>query len=340
MPRAAEDQDLRNAEAKPQDAFDLLFADIDAENALDLGAAQRDRGALHLTGDGIDALAVSSPPAWQNQLGYAIAGQRRDAPIGAALEAVRRVGVHAVALGHAADRRRIEPRRLDQHVLRLLGDHGVEAAHHAGERDRLLGVGDDQVVGRELALDAVERLQDFAFARAAHDDRAAFQQVEIEGVRGMAELVDGVVGRVGGVVDGARAQQFQTLDDGLRRRADLHIANDARGVSRAALGVFDDDGEDPSAVIPTGAACFRRRSEGSAVPGSFGSTSSAQRRRWPMPRAPRRSGSWRRRGWWSGPSRRWLRRFLLDGLHRDAGRGQVFGELAIVGSDIDELAQP
>ena len=42
----------------------------------------------------------------------------------------------------------------------------------------------------ELAVDAVERLQRLTFARAAHDDRAAFQQVEIESVRGMAELVD------------------------------------------------------------------------------------------------------------------------------------------------------
>ena len=222
--------------SRPQDALDLIFVNIDAEIALHLRALQRDRRALQLAGDGIDPLAVQfAAGACENQLGHAIASQRRDAPIGAALEAMRGVGVHAVALGHAADRRRVEPRRLDQHVLRLLGDHGVEAAHHAGQRDRLLRVGDDQVVGRELAVDAVERLQHFAFARAAHDDRAAFQQVEIEGVRGMAELVERVVGGVGGVVDGARAQQFQALDDVLRRWADLHVANDARGVSRAAL---------------------------------------------------------------------------------------------------------
>ena len=176
--------------------------------------------ALQLAGDGIDALAVElAAGARKNQFGHAIASQRRDAPIGAALEAMRGVGVHAVALGHAAHRRRIEPRRLDQHVLRLLGDHRVEAAHHARQRDRLLRVGDDQVVGRELAIDAVERLQDFAFAGAAHDDRAAFQQVEIEGVRGMAEFVDRIVRRVGGVVDGARAQQFQPLGDVLAATA-------------------------------------------------------------------------------------------------------------------------
>ncbi len=122
-----------------------------------------DRRALQLAGDCIDRLALQlAAGALQNQFGHAIAGQRCNAPIGAALEAMRGVGVHAVTLGHAANRRRIEPRRLDQHVLRLLGDHGVEAAHDARQRDRLLGVGDDQVVGREFAIDAVERLQHFA----------------------------------------------------------------------------------------------------------------------------------------------------------------------------------
>ena len=41
-----------------------------------------------------------------------------------------------------------------------------------------------------LAIDAVERLQHFAVAGAAHDDLAAFQQIEIEGMRGMSEFVD------------------------------------------------------------------------------------------------------------------------------------------------------
>ena len=129
---------------------------------------------------------------------------------------MRSVGVHAVTLGHAANGRRIEPCRLDQHVLRPLGDHRVEAAHDARQRNRLLRVGDHQIVGRELAIDAVERLQYFAGAGAAHDDRAAFQQVEIEGVSGMAKLVQRVVGGIGGVVDRARAQKFKPFGDMLR----------------------------------------------------------------------------------------------------------------------------
>ena len=64
----------------------------------------------------------------------------------------------------------------------------VEAAHHAGERDRLLRVGDDEIFGRELAVDTVERLQRFACAGAADDDRAALEQIKIEGVRRMAQV--------------------------------------------------------------------------------------------------------------------------------------------------------
>ena len=233
---------------------------------------QRDGRPLDLAGDSVDALADEfSASGFENQFGHAIAGHRRDAPVGAALEAMRGVGVHAVPLGHAADGRRIEPCRLDQHVLRLLGDHRVEAAHDAGQRDRLLRVGDDQVVGRELAIDAVERLQHFAIAGAAHDDRAAFQQVEIEGVRGMSEFVDRVVGGVGGVVDGARTQQFQPLHDVLGRRTDLHAANDARRVPRTAFGVVDDDGKTLPVVIPSEGPSWRAVEGPLSAHGSLGS---------------------------------------------------------------------
>ena len=124
------------------------------------------------------------------------------------------VGVHAVTFGHAADGCRIEPRRLDQDALRRLGDHRIEAAHDAGERDGLFGIRDDEVFGSELALDAIQRLQDFAITRAADDDCATFQQVEIEGVRRMAEFVQRVVGGVSDVVDGAGAEHFEALCDG------------------------------------------------------------------------------------------------------------------------------
>ena len=96
--------------------------------------------------------------------------------------------MHAQTARRATNGRRVEPRRLDEHVLRLLGDHRVEAAHHSGDGDGLCGVGDDEILLGELAFHPVERLNDLAFIGKPNNDLVAFEQVEIEGVRGMAEF--------------------------------------------------------------------------------------------------------------------------------------------------------
>ncbi len=95
----------------------LAVADLDAEDALDLGAPKRNGRTLDVRATASMRSPTSSPPA-VSRISSATRAQAsgRDAAIGAALVAVRGVGVHAVAPGHAADRRRIEPRRLDQHV--------------------------------------------------------------------------------------------------------------------------------------------------------------------------------------------------------------------------------
>ncbi len=259
--RSCFEQSTRFESQAAQDLLDLARRNVDAEISPHLGAAQRDRRAFRGASDCINALALKfAAGALQNQLGYAVAGQRRDAPIGAALEAMRGVGVHAVTLGHGANGCRIEPGRLDEHILRPLSDHGVEAAHHAGERNRFLRIGDNQVFGRQLAVDAVERLQYFASAGAADDDCAALEQIEVESVRRMAEFVQSVVGGVGSVVDRTRTQQLQPLYHELRRRPDLHVANNAGGVSRAAIRVFDDDRKSTR--------CHPERSRGTAIAGS------------------------------------------------------------------------
>src|SRR5207302_10750377 len=80
---------------------------------------------------------------FEDQLSHPRASQRRSSKIGAALKAMRSVCMHPVATRSAADARRLEPRRLDKNIFRLLRDHGVEAAHHSGQGDSLLGIGDD-----------------------------------------------------------------------------------------------------------------------------------------------------------------------------------------------------
>ena len=83
----------------------------------------------------------------------------------------------------------------------------------------------------------------FARAGAAHDDLAAFELVAIEGVGGLADFVEHVVAGVGHVADAALVDEFEAMRDLRGGRCDLDSAHDAGGVTRAALGVLDDDGE-------------------------------------------------------------------------------------------------
>ena len=154
----------------------------------------------------------------------------------------------------------------------------------------------------------------------------------------MAQLVERVVGGVGDVVDGARAQQLQALAM-CSGEGPIFTSRTMRAVYRAQpCGVFDDDGECAAvrrmrllSSRPEAARFWPPEWRDLLLPAASAQPASARRRRSPRPRAPRRSDSWRPRGWWSGPSRRWSRLLLGDGLHRDAGRGQVFGELTVVG---------
>src|SRR5947199_3352208 len=94
---------------------------------------------------------------------------------------------------HLAHDRGIPPRRLDHNVARLLGDHGVVAAHDSGEAHRLFRVADYEIFGGQLAIHAVESLERLPRASHAHDDLSAFEEVSIEDVRGLADLPENIV---------------------------------------------------------------------------------------------------------------------------------------------------
>ena len=110
--------------------------------------------------------------------------------------------MQTVPLRHTAHRDRVPPRGFDQDVLRALGDHRVEAAHHTSQPHWLFRIGHDEVIGGELALHVIQSLQGFAVLGTAYDQPAAFEQVEIEHVRGFAALPQNVVGSVHRVTDG------------------------------------------------------------------------------------------------------------------------------------------
>src|ERR1700687_1701420 len=216
-----------------EDATDLNRAEFLAENALYFSQIELHRSQVKLAGDHIDHVADESAAARRkNKFGDSVSRSDGRFAIGAALKSVRGVGMNAVPLRHPAHRDRIPPRGFDQDVFRFLSDHRVKAAHYAGQSHRLFRVGNDEIFSRKLVLHAVQSLQRFASAGTANDQPAAFEQVEIEHVRGLATLPQNVVGSVDRIADGPLIEQLQTTGNMRRRGLDGDAADFARGEAR------------------------------------------------------------------------------------------------------------
>jgi hypothetical protein len=207
---------------------------------------------------------------------------RRSLDVGAALEPVRSLRREPEPLAGAPHDAGLEPRALERDATRVRLRHlGVAAAHDPGDGRRARGVGDDEHVGGQRTLLAVERCQALAGLGQPHADLAPAEPRLIEGVHRVAELEQHVVGDVDQVVDGAHAGRRETPLHPLGRGADLHVGQRA-AVAAAPRGIVDDDAE---VVAEAGRAPAPRdrRAPGRAAAARSGSP----------PRAPcrRRSGS-------------------------------------------------
>src|SRR5581483_11835477 len=221
-----------------ENAGDLVITEVATQNAAYLAVAEGDHWRLDPAGDDIDFFAFELPSgSINNQPGYPRTrdGCRRE--IGASLEAMGGIGVQSMTPRTPANTDRVEPGGLDEHVFCPLADHGVESAHDAGQRHRTFRVGDYQVFGRKLAVHAVQGFQGLARTATADDD-LSLQQVEIKSMRGMAHLPKRVIGSIGRAINAALAEGGESLGDSLWRWPDFQVAQDASGVTRAALGVF------------------------------------------------------------------------------------------------------
>ena len=108
-------------------------------------------------------------------------------------------------------------------------------------------IGNHHVVRVQRALDSVQSLQLFAFARAANDD-AALDLVQVEGVGGLAHRQPGVIGGVHGVrnhllLEQAKVGGHLRAGKPVARVADGHIAQHPRREAATGLPRLDDDGE-------------------------------------------------------------------------------------------------
>jgi hypothetical protein len=141
----------------------------------------------------------------------------------------------------AEDPDRLEVRGLEQHRGRLLGDLAVLAAHDRPDRDGAVGVGDHQLVRRQLALLPVESADPLAGTGVAHYDPPLVQPGLVEGVERAAEREHRVVGRVDDVGDRAHPGGRQPRAEPRGRRPDADVAEEPADVHRAGVGLLDRD---------------------------------------------------------------------------------------------------
>ena len=243
----ARDLDVENAAAvahgeaeASEDLARLRARRRDAQHALDAGQAQPHAHRLATASIDVEQPARDDAAGQLgHELGGAIVGGHQPLDVGAALEAIGRVGPQPERARGPPDRGRIEVGALEEHAGGALADLRVLAAHHTGQADGALGIGDDQHRAVERAGLAVEGREPLAGRRPADDDRLPGHAVGVEGVQRMAELPQHVVGDVHDVADGPQPAGPQARRHPRRRRSDAQAADHPHGVARAQVGGLD-----------------------------------------------------------------------------------------------------
>ena len=176
-----------------------------------------------------------------DQLAGAIRGFTAGCRAHAALVTAGSLCAQTQRAGRQADIRAVKRRNLEHDGRCFLGDFGFFAAHHARNAGRVGLIGDHQHIRRKRALLAVQRGDGFAGVGAAHDNVAVLHLRQIKSVHRVAGFQHHIVCDIDNIVDGTNAGGVQRLAHPHRRRADFHVANDARAVARAERGILHVD---------------------------------------------------------------------------------------------------
>ncbi|MPN25187.1 hypothetical protein SDC9_172594 [bioreactor metagenome] len=104
-----------------------------------------------------------------------------------------------------ADIAALEHGGLKQNRLRLLGDFGVQTAHYTRDTDAAALVRDQQHIRRDRTLALIQRGDDFAVFRVAHDDVAAVDAGEVKRMHRVAVFYEDIVCDVHDVIDRTKA---------------------------------------------------------------------------------------------------------------------------------------
>ena len=122
--------------------------------------------------------------------------------IHAAFEAVGRIGIQAETARFANDDFGCKECAFKEDVGSRLVHRAVGPAHHAGQRDRALAVGDHQHVVLQINGLLVQQFQALALAGKTHVD-IAVQLVQIESMQRLPQLKQHVVGHIDQRADAA-----------------------------------------------------------------------------------------------------------------------------------------
>ena len=157
-----------------EDADDLRARRRSADHPL---ARARARSAMRGCGRGAGYTSITpraTVPPPRSAMSWAARSSRGDhaLDVGAALEAIRGIGVQTERPGRAADGAGVEVRALEQHGGRRRAHLGVAAAHDAGDRHRRAPRRDHQHVGASARVRPSSVVHALAGPRAAdHDAR-------------------------------------------------------------------------------------------------------------------------------------------------------------------------
>ena len=143
--------------------------------------------------------------------------------------------------GSLADVVAHELRRLEHNAPRRVADLGIQSAHDTSQRDRSLSIADAEVVLIHLIVLLIERHDVLARMRTADDNLVSAKEILVKGMHRLSHFQKDIVCDVHDIGYGVHPAQCQPAAHPGRGRADLHIVDVVRHISRAQIRCLDRD---------------------------------------------------------------------------------------------------
>ena len=222
-------------------AENLLELHLGPQDRGDQAGSQVDPGRHRDLPDDRDVAAYLAAAVFHEQVGGAAGGRVGEPRVDGAFETFGRLRRQPVPSEGVGDAGRGEGRGLQHDGRGPGGDLGGLPAHDAGDPDRAGVVGDQQVIGRERAADAVEGGDLLPLGGEPHPDRS-LQFGRVVGVQWLPGLEHHVVGDVHGKGDGTHSAGAQPVRHEPGGRGGRVETLDGEGDERGAAIRFQDDG--------------------------------------------------------------------------------------------------